>query len=225
MPKRFILICASTLIMVARIPAHASMGVPQGYPPPGYPPPVLYQVANSASLRLQVTPRDAQVFVDGYSAGIVDDFDGVFQRLMVAPGQHELVIYLPGYQTYRETLYLNPRSSRNVHFTMVPLAAGDGIEPPPVPAGPAVQMPARGLPPQTSQGGALSVHVEPADAGVFIDGEPWHGSQAQNRLSVQLPQGMHHLQIEKAGFQTFAVDFEVKAGQTTSLNVNLMDAR
>ena len=32
-------------------------------------------------LRLQVFPRTAQVFVDGYYAGIVDDYDGTFQAL------------------------------------------------------------------------------------------------------------------------------------------------
>ena len=32
-------------------------------------------------VRLMVRPRDAAVYVDGYYAGVVDDFDGVFQRL------------------------------------------------------------------------------------------------------------------------------------------------
>jgi len=36
--------------------------------------------------------RDAQVFVDGYYAGIVDDYDGVFQHLNLEPGTHRIEI-------------------------------------------------------------------------------------------------------------------------------------
>ena len=43
-----------------------------------------------ASIRLLVEPREAEVYVDGYYAGVVDDFDGIFQRLRVTPGRHGL---------------------------------------------------------------------------------------------------------------------------------------
>jgi hypothetical protein len=49
------------------------------------------------SLRILDAPRDAQVFVDGYYAGIVDDYDGVFQRLNLEPGRHRIEIVVPGY--------------------------------------------------------------------------------------------------------------------------------
>jgi hypothetical protein len=52
-----------------------------------------------ASLRLKVKPRDASVFVDGYFAGQVDDFDGVFQRLHIEPGPHRIEISADGYET------------------------------------------------------------------------------------------------------------------------------
>ena len=44
-----------------------------------------------SAIRLQVKPRDAEVFVDGYIVGIVDDYDGSFQQLPLAPGEHEQV--------------------------------------------------------------------------------------------------------------------------------------
>ena len=47
--------------------------------------------------------------------------------------------------------------------------------------------------------------------------------QAQDRLSVELAEGRHQLRVEKAGLQTFAGDVDVKAGETTSLNVSLMN--
>jgi hypothetical protein len=52
--------------------------------------------SRDSALRLQVSPRETEVFVDGYYAGTVDDFDGVFQRLRLEPGAHELTLYLPG---------------------------------------------------------------------------------------------------------------------------------
>lgn len=50
-------------------------------------------------LRLHVSPRHAQVFFDGYYAGIVDDFDGAFQAIRLAPGAYRVEIVAPGYET------------------------------------------------------------------------------------------------------------------------------
>lgn len=47
-------------------------------------------------LRLRVEPREAQVFVDGYFAGEVDEFDGVFQSLTLEDGSHHIEIVAPG---------------------------------------------------------------------------------------------------------------------------------
>src|SRR5439155_20300398 len=66
-----------------------------------YPPPYRYARAD-ASLRIEATPKQAEVYVDGYYAGIVDDFDGTFQRLHAQPGQHEITLYLDGYRTVRQ---------------------------------------------------------------------------------------------------------------------------
>src|SRR4051794_31958685 len=62
--------------------------------------------APDASVKLDVKPKDAAVYVDGYYAGLVDDFDGAFQRLRTTPGGHEITIYLEGYRTYSERVYL-----------------------------------------------------------------------------------------------------------------------
>ena len=55
-----------------------------------------YYYDNSGSARLQISPRDAQVYVDGYFAGLVDNFDGNLQRLNVESGEHELQVGLLG---------------------------------------------------------------------------------------------------------------------------------
>ena len=51
----------------------------------------------SGDLRLSVTPRNADVYVDGYFAGRVDEFDGVFQSLKLEEGPHHVQITAPGY--------------------------------------------------------------------------------------------------------------------------------
>jgi hypothetical protein len=218
---------AFLLLALTAATAHAQW-FPYPYPGPGIGyPPFGYQ-GRAASVRTQVTPRDTQVFVDGYSAGVVDDFDGVFQRLQLVPGQHEIALYLPGYRIYRENVYLSPGSSHNIRHTMAQRAAGEADEAAPVPLVP--PMAGRGMlggpvtqpAPRTSRYGTLALRVQPGEANVVIDGEAWHGAQPQDQIAVQLGEGRHHLQIEKSGFQAYSGDVDVKAGETTSLNVSLL---
>ena len=66
---------------------------------------------DGSSLRLQVTPRDTEVFIDDYYVGTVDDFDGFFQRLRLEPGEHEVTLYLPGHRTAKQMVYKIGRAS------------------------------------------------------------------------------------------------------------------
>jgi len=52
---------------------------------------------DSGAIRLKVKPSDASVYVDGYYAGVVDDFDGAFQRLHLEPGPHHIEFRATGY--------------------------------------------------------------------------------------------------------------------------------
>jgi hypothetical protein len=75
-----------------------------GYYDPGWydPYPPVYSggsYTDNAALRIKVKPRDASVYVDGYFAGRVDDFDGVFQRLKIDAGPHHVEIRLEGHET------------------------------------------------------------------------------------------------------------------------------
>jgi hypothetical protein len=59
-------------------------------------------------VRLSVTPRSADVYVDGYFAGRVDDFDGVLQALKLESGAHHIQIVAPGYLPLDFDVRLNP---------------------------------------------------------------------------------------------------------------------
>jgi PEGA domain len=67
------------------------------------------------ALRLKVKPRDASVYVDGYFAGRVDDFDGVFQRLKIEPGPHRVELRLDGYETLTFEVRIDP--DRKITYT------------------------------------------------------------------------------------------------------------
>jgi hypothetical protein len=60
----------------------------------GYYDPFFFDVGE---LRLIVSPRFADVYVDGYFAGRVDDYDGVFQGLKLEAGAHHIQIVAQGY--------------------------------------------------------------------------------------------------------------------------------
>ena len=59
-------------------------------------------------IRLQVNPPDAEVYVDGYYAGIVDDFDGQYQRLALEAGPHKIEIGARGVQPQVFDVYVDP---------------------------------------------------------------------------------------------------------------------
>jgi hypothetical protein len=213
-----------------------------------------------------VKPKEAEVFVDGYYAGIVDDFDGTFQRLNVSPGEHEIELWLDGYRTVRQKVYLTRDNTFKVKYQMERLAAGQAPEPKPqplappqdgnqprmqppqaMPRGPMTRrmpppppMPPQQQPPDDPRGpdaprgpdgprggqrnlayGTLAIKVQPGDAEVSIDGENWRGPGQQDRLTVEVAEGSHTVEIRKSGYRTYVTQVDVRRGQTTPLNVSL----
>jgi hypothetical protein len=71
-------------------------------------------------VRLQVRPRDAAVYVDGYYAGIVDDFDGAFQRLTLQVGPHDVEIEVPGGQPQAFHIYVDPARTVDLRADLYP---------------------------------------------------------------------------------------------------------
>lgn len=59
-------------------------------------------------LRLDVSPRHAQVYVDGYYSGVVDDYDGAFQGLKLESGAYRIEVTAPGYETLTFDVRISP---------------------------------------------------------------------------------------------------------------------
>ena len=87
-------------------------GYYEGYYEPwygGYPAyPQNYSLGYDGAMRLKVKPREASVYVDGYFAGRVDDFDGVFQRLHIESGPHRIEIRADGYEPLSFEVRIQP---------------------------------------------------------------------------------------------------------------------
>ena len=66
-------------------------------------------------VRLIVQPRNAEVYVDGYYAGVVDDFDGTFQRLTIEAGPHHIELAAQGVETRFFDVYVDPSRTVDIH--------------------------------------------------------------------------------------------------------------
>jgi hypothetical protein len=116
-----------------RHPARFSLGFAYGYGRPYFPyyaspypygygyghgyryyPRAYTHVPAYGGVRVDLPQRDAQVFVDGYYAGIVDDFDGAFQHLDLPAGPHRIEVRAPGFQTIAFDVNVEP--GRTIHY-------------------------------------------------------------------------------------------------------------
>jgi PEGA domain len=206
---------------------------------------------DGTSLRVQVTPRDTEVFIDNYYAGTADDFDGLFQRLHVEPGAHDITLYREGYRAVRQRIYIQPTGTFRLRYMMVPLGPGEigeprPAEPPPpqnTPGAPPTAGPNRYPPPprgapapqgaypppqgaypppgDRSESASLSIRVQPENAEVFIDGERWQGVASDERLVVQVAPGVHHVEARREGYRTYQSDVTVRPGETSTVNISL----
>jgi len=229
--------------------ARAQFGYPPLYPYPAY-----RYGYGEADLRFKVNPKDASVYIDGYFAGKVEDYNGTFERLHVEPGQHEVTVYLEGYRSLHQRLYLSPNTTRKIEGMLEKLPPGEPLEPAPQPmVQPDRQDPGAGRPPIVGRGarrapapppddrgrqapppnvsgssrfGTISVRVQPSGATVFVDGERWTGPANQDeRLIVQVPEGRHHVEVERDGYERFVTEIDVRASDTKPVNVSLTRTR
>jgi len=71
-------------------------------------------------IRLDVSPNFADVFVDGYYAGRVDDFDGVFQSMRLESGPHHIQVAAPGYVPLDFDVRIDPTRKITYRGDLIP---------------------------------------------------------------------------------------------------------
>jgi hypothetical protein len=203
----------------------------------------------SGSVRVMVEPNETKVYVDGYYAGTSDDFDGLFQRLNLTPGRHDIALKLEGYESHNVKLYVPLDHTIKIKHRMV-RGSGDRTTESSVgdPADearyarraddrddddPADMDDDRYQPedraarqerrddswPAGRERGTLRLDVSPADASIYVDGMFRGTGDDLRRLS--LPAGRHRLEVVRPGYRTWERDVEVQAGETEEVDVDL----
>jgi hypothetical protein len=189
---------------------------------------------DSGSLRVIVDPEQTRVYVDGYYAGIADDFDGIFQRLYLPPGRHEISLKLDGYRSHRFRVYVPVDQTIKIHHVMERGAGEDTDE--------VVGEPSdyrrddrdrddrrygRDRDEQyeseddrdDADAGTLRLELKPSDASVYVDGE-FRGS-GRRAETVRLAPGRHRIEVVRPGYRTIEREVDVRAGETVRLEVEL----
>lgn len=104
--------------------AYGAYGTYGAYGAPYYAHGPHYPYGSSAydmgGVRLRIRPRDAQVFVDGHYAGLVDDFDGTFQQLRLEQGGHKIEIRMPGFEDLEMDVHVQPGRTVTLHEDLRP---------------------------------------------------------------------------------------------------------
>jgi PEGA domain-containing protein len=205
----------------------------------------------SGAVRLLVDPDKARVLVNGYYAGIVDDFDGIFQHLDLPAGSHEIKLQLEGYQTQRFRVYVAPEQTVKIHFDMV---KGSGENPSELTVGDKQGAEAymreasreardryeasrRAMERGTGRGVTSPSEVERGDqpprapaATLHLTVEPDDASvyvdgtfrgTARQSRSLDVPPGRHRIEVVRPGYRTVERDVEIEAGKPTDLDVTL----
>ena len=178
-----------------------------------------------------MTPRNTQVYIDGYFVGVVDNFDGNLQRLNVEAGEHELQLYLEGYRPFTQKVLFPRGGTLKVTHAMQPLGPGEASGPLPKPDESRRARPSdstaverQGLPPRgdrPSDFGSLLLRVRPADADIMVDGELWTTPAGEDQFAIELSEGPHRIEVRKDGFQAYSTTVRVRRGDTVRLNVSL----
>jgi len=202
---------------------------------------------DSGSLRIIVDPNKTRVYVDGYYAGIVDDFDGILQRLNVPPGRHDITLKLEGYRTQHFKVYVPVDDTIKIHFDMVRgtgEATSDQFAGVPADYARVEDMNDRderrrdedyddgrydrrddgryeGRDDGRDQGdtGSVRLQINPRDASVYVDGE-FRGSGRQ-ATNLRLRPGRHRIEVVRPGFRTVEREVDVQAGQSTDVEFEL----
>lgn len=183
-----------------------------------------YVQPDRGAIRVFVDPSETRVYVDGYFAGVADDFDGLFQRLHVAPGRHEISLKLAGHKTHRFRVYMGSGATLELDHEMEE-GAGETFDDL---TGGALREARRSAPlerepprPATpsAAAGELRLSVTPVDASIYVNGE-FRGS-GREAAALSLAPGQHRVEVVRPGYRTAEREVEVASSGVAELTIEL----
>jgi hypothetical protein len=193
---------------------------------------------DSGSVRVMAEPEQTRVYVDGYYAGIADDFDGIFQRLSIPPGRHEIALKLDGYRSHTFRVYVPVDDTIKIHHVM---ERGTGEATAEV-VGEAeyrrdeeraredgddrddhdsdrYDRQDREDDRDSAEAATVRLDLKPADASVYVDGE-FRGS-GRRAETLRLSPGRHRIEVVRPGYRTVDREIEVRPGDNQSVEIQL----
>jgi hypothetical protein len=144
--------------------------------------------------------KTSGVWIDGKYVGYLGELWGP-KRILLIPGDHELVVRQAGYKDFTETLTVEPKELLAVPVKMD-------------------KAPNETLPKVTAQ---LKIEVQPDRAAVFVDDRfLGHAGELGGAFhAMLLSPGAHRIKVELPGYQSFETDVTLVAGQKSVVKTNL----
>lgn len=144
--------------------------------------------------------KDAGVWIDGQYLGYVSELKGD-KKVLLLPGDHEVIARKTGYQDFREKVTLEPgkTSVLNIELVKDPKAQYSAVN------------------------AEVKIHVEPDRAAVFVDGNfagYVHQFGGVGR-SMLLSPGKHTIKIALPGFRDFTTEVNLLPKQKYTIETKL----
>jgi hypothetical protein len=160
--------------------------------------PILGEVEIEAATKLE---RNAGVWLDGQYVGYVKDLQGK-GKLVLLPGEHDLLFKLIGYQDVARTIVVEPGGL--TRYSVVLSEA------------PNVTYPEKAA---TAQ---LRISVQPENAAIFVnDAYVGHVDRFNGRKGMRLTPGTYRFTIALPGYQSFETELTLRASQVYEIKTEL----
>lgn len=146
------------------------------------------------------TEKHAGIWIDGQYVGYVDELKGS-KKLLLLPGEHEIVARMAGYKEFSEKVTVEPDQKQVIRISL--------------PRDPEFRIPL--------VTGEVKLNVTPSRAAVFIDDRyigPVEDFGGRNALLIS--PGKHRIKVALAGYQTFEGDVNVLANQKVTVKTDLV---
>jgi len=144
--------------------------------------------------------QSAGVWVDGNYVGYLKELKGK-KKIMLLPGQHEVVVRQSGYVDYVQKVLVQPGAKKmvSVVLQLAPHAT---------------------VPDVTAK---LKLNIKPKRAAVFLDEKyVGHASEFGGKFrSMQISPGKHKIRVELPGYRTFVTEVDLLANQETEVKTEL----
>jgi hypothetical protein len=146
--------------------------------------------------------KDSGVWIDGQYVGYLNELKGD-KKIMLLPGQYEIFIRQAGYNSFTQTVVVEPGRVHALSLQMTP----DGR---PLRLGP--------------DAAELKLTVNPNRAAVFVDdGYVGHAAEFGGAFhAMLLSPGKHRIKVELPGYRTFETEVNLLPRQKSKVETDLV---